>query len=115
MAVAGHALFSAVPAVIRPSAGGGQAWLAGGLGAVTGISLLTGLFTPVFAAVATLGYLALDLWSLPGLRAVWPLASGAGLDLSLISLALVLLGPGAYSLDSRLFGRREIVITDYRR
>jgi uncharacterized membrane protein YphA (DoxX/SURF4 family) len=30
--------------------------------------------------------------------------------LAVISVALVLLGPGAVSLDARLFGRREIII-----
>jgi uncharacterized membrane protein YphA (DoxX/SURF4 family) len=28
----------------------------------------------------------------------------------IISASLILLGPGAFSLDSRLFGRREIII-----
>jgi fumarate reductase subunit D len=32
-----------------------------------------------------------------------------------ISTAIVLLGPGAFSVDARLFGRREIVIADLRR
>jgi hypothetical protein len=32
-----------------------------------------------------------------------------------MSLALVLLGPGAFSLDARLFGRREIIIPVGRR
>ncbi len=31
-------------------------------------------------------------------------------DMTLILVALVFLGPGAFSLDARLFGRREIII-----
>jgi len=34
----------------------------------------------------------------------------AAFNLAAISAALVLLGPGAFSLDARLFGRREIII-----
>jgi hypothetical protein len=29
---------------------------------------------------------------------------------ALIAIAVICLGPGAYSLDARLFGRREIII-----
>jgi hypothetical protein len=36
-------------------------------------------------------------------------------NLAAISAALVLLGPGAFSLDARLFGRREIIIPEGRR
>lgn len=32
-----------------------------------------------------------------------------------MSLALLMLGPGAFSLDARLFGRREIIIPEGRR
>jgi len=35
-------------------------------------------------------------------------------NLAAISAALVLLSPGAYSLDARLFGRREIIIPEGR-
>ena len=38
----------------------------------------------------------------------------AALNLAAISAALVLLGPGAFSLDARLFGRREIIIPEGR-
>jgi hypothetical protein len=39
----------------------------------------------------------------------------AGFDLAAISVALVLLGPGSFSLDACLFGRREIIIPERRR
>jgi hypothetical protein len=35
-------------------------------------------------------------------------------NLAAISAALVLLGPGSFSLDARLFGRREIIIPEGR-
>ena len=38
----------------------------------------------------------------------------AALNLAAISAALVLLGPGAFSVDARLFGRREIIIPEGR-
>jgi uncharacterized membrane protein YphA (DoxX/SURF4 family) len=80
-------------------------------GWVHGVAILislvvsAGYFTPIIAAVA-LAYHAL----------VW-LAVGTGFDaaavtlvLSLDALALALLGPGAYSVDSRRFGRRLVVL-----
>jgi hypothetical protein len=45
-----------------------------------------------------------------------PLAAGvfdnrpAALFVAIVGAAIVLLGPGAFSLDSYLFGRREIII-----
>lgn len=52
--------------------------------------LLSGLFTPLAVALAAI--------TLHG--------QGVALPWSLLPLALLLLGPGAYSLDARLFGRR---------
>ncbi|HDS0950866.1 TPA: hypothetical protein QDZ34_003319 [Stenotrophomonas maltophilia] len=52
--------------------------------------LLLGWLTPLSAVLACVG-----LW-----------LQGAPLPLLLLPLALLLLGPGAYSLDARQFGRR---------
>jgi hypothetical protein len=50
------------------------------------------------------------------LAALAGLMEPCGLYILCISAAIVLLGPGAYALDARVFGRREIVITvDQRR
>ncbi len=78
------------------------------LAGASGASLLIGFLTPlgVFAGLVTIGL----AWWWP------PLGSPVGLDemlavLSAIAaVALFLLGPGALSLDARLFGRREISI-----
>ncbi len=59
--------------------------------------LAAGLLTPVAGA---LGMLAVVFADGPSYA-----------YLIVVAVAVVLLGPGAYSVDARLFGRREIVIT----
>ena len=54
--------------------------------------LLLGWWTPLSAGLACAG-----LW-----------LQGAALSLLALPLALLLLGPGAYSLDARQFGRRRL-------
>lgn len=76
-----------------------------------GASLLVGLLTP-FACIVIGLYSAGA--ALSALQATAPHLFAAGLSL-LIEVgavaALVLTGPGAFSLDARLFGRREIIIS----
>jgi uncharacterized membrane protein YphA (DoxX/SURF4 family) len=75
-----------------------------------GASLLVGLLTP-FACIVV-GLCSAGR-ALSGFEAATPHLFAAGLSL-LIEVgavaALVLTGPGAFSLDARLFGRREIII-----
>jgi len=76
-------------ALLLPStAAGGSWWLCL---AATGL-LLPGRCTPVAGALAVPG----RYWQ------------GAALPWSLLPLALLLLGPGAYSLAARLGGRRRL-------
>ena len=85
-------------------------WIAASLAIASGISLLIGFFTPGSGAVVMLGGVGVALTWLPAPR--WGLLhdpSNAWLVV-VVAVAIVLLGPGAYSLDARLFGRREIVI-----
>lgn len=66
----------------------------GSLVLVVALLLLIGFMTPVAGSIGA----AIGLTS----------ATATGLCLLIIAAAIVLLGPGAYSIDSRLFGRREI-------
>ena len=85
-------------------------WSMGLLGVVVGTALLLGILTPVAGAVAALCNLC--NW------AFWLLASAGGargsivitVYLVIMSMVVVLLGPGAFSLDAYLFGPREIAI-----
>jgi len=67
-----------------------------------GFLLLAGLWTPVAGALKTV----IELWILfsPGDAAV------AHLLRAMLGVSLVMLGPGAWSVDARLFGRKRIDI-----
>ena len=70
------------------------------LGAALGILLLVGLWTPLAGAVTAVVE-AWNAFSHPG--KLWmPLA------LAVLGASLAMIGPGAWSLDARLFGRKRI-------
>lgn len=74
-----------------------SAWLTTAVGALAlfaALLLLIGFLTPAAGSIAA----AAGLYG----------ATTDGLCLFVIAAAIVLLGPGAYSIDARLFGRREI-------
>jgi putative oxidoreductase len=74
------------------------------LAAVSGAMLVAGLFTPFAGIVAA----AAEIWiasSHPGYR--WLQIGLAGLTLS-----LAMIGPGAWSIDARLFGRKQIDLSE---
>jgi uncharacterized membrane protein YphA (DoxX/SURF4 family) len=84
-------------------------WIAGALAGVSGVALVAGLLTPASGAVAGLTTLFIvATWTPPSAAVL--IDPVAALILIVDAAALALLGPGAVSLDARLFGRREIVI-----
>ncbi|MGH9841579.1 MAG: hypothetical protein ACREEM_22740 [Blastocatellia bacterium] len=76
----------------------------------SGVSLLFGFLTPVAGVLAGIGSVGIALSWFP---APIPNVFDAKLSvvfMAIMATAIVFLGPGAFSLDSRLFGRREIII-----
>lgn len=66
------------------------------------ILLLIGLWTPIAGAFVAVAQLALAV--------VHPAAPWTFVHSAALGAALALLGPGGWSLDARLFGRRRIEI-----
>jgi len=87
-----------------------ESLLLGGVLLVSGAALAVGLLTPTaavlvaacFAGMAA-SWLPAPAWSLQDTRTIASV-------MIVCAIAIGLLGPGAFSLDGRLFGRREIVI-----
>jgi uncharacterized membrane protein YphA (DoxX/SURF4 family) len=96
--------------VSRGGRGAAAALLSGVLLAISGACLLIGLLTPIVSVLAGLicSGSAMSLLAPPAGN----LLNGTlvSLEMIVMAAAIALLGPGAFSLDARLFGRREILI-----
>jgi uncharacterized membrane protein YphA (DoxX/SURF4 family) len=79
----------------------------GAVAIISGASLVFGFLTPAAGALAGAALISIPL-SLPSTTSNLVVdRMGAGL-LAVVAVAIVLIGPGALSVDARLFGRREI-------
>jgi uncharacterized membrane protein YphA (DoxX/SURF4 family) len=65
--------------------------------------LLVGFMTPVAAMIVGVGAIALAVSNLFETNQTL-------LNVIVLPIAIALLGPGAFSIDARMFGRREILI-----
>ena len=82
--------------------------ISGALAVVSGLALVAGFLTPVSGAVAGLTIMVIATWTPPDTSVL--IDRLAALFVVVDAAALALLGPGALSMDARLFGRREITI-----
>jgi uncharacterized membrane protein YphA (DoxX/SURF4 family) len=90
-----------------------SAWLENGTGLIAilvAAALIVGLLTPCAAALVAIGAaVSASRIAGQGMMAHDGLVQGL---LLIDAVSLVLLGPGAFSVDARLFGRREIHIRE---
>jgi uncharacterized membrane protein YphA (DoxX/SURF4 family) len=85
-------------------------WLGGLLGLAAGAALLIGFVTPAAGVVVGLSALGIGFSILPAPTPNLFDARLSAIFAGIMTAAIVFLGPGAFSLDARLFGRREIII-----
>lgn len=74
--------------------------VSGILGAAAGLFIIAGLWTPVAGVVAA----AAEGW----LAFAQPDGALVPVVLGILALTLAMIGPGAWSVDARLFGRKQI-------
>jgi uncharacterized membrane protein YphA (DoxX/SURF4 family) len=85
-------------------------WSAGLLALITGAMLIAGFLTPIAGALVGLAAIGLALSLIPEPTPnLWDSQTAIILGLTIL-VAIIGLGPGAFSVDARVFGRREIII-----
>lgn len=105
LTVAGTILFLPLFFFFEPIKSTYRGWLIGAVSIVLSATMISGFLTPVVSAlISSCGILFLTLSAREtGLSFV--------IYLIILSFVILLLGPGAYSIDARLFGRREIILS----
>jgi uncharacterized membrane protein YphA (DoxX/SURF4 family) len=79
---------------------------------VAGLTLIVGFLTPIASLLACVGGAwVMTTYSLADPKLLFD-SRMAQFEFMIMALALAILGPGAISLDARLFGRREVTIRE---
>lgn len=89
---------------------GPAAWLIGFPALAGGAFLVLGFLTPVAALIVAAGVASVGLSFLPANSPSLFDSSMTIVFCLTMLVAIIGLGPGAFSVDARLFGRREIII-----
>lgn len=98
-ALAAWAVFSQLPDTF-------EYWASGIASSLVAAALIAGLFTRLAAVLLVAAIIAFIIWGAGG--ALFFSLSGAG-----ATSALVLMGPGAFSIDAQRHGRRVITLTPH--
>ena len=85
-------------------------WLLGGVSSLLGFFLTLGFLTPVAGSLGMIGGLMIWLTIIPDCSSSLSHSNYSVFLMGVLILEVLLVGPGAYSIDARIFGRREIVI-----
>jgi hypothetical protein len=71
------------------------------VGAAAGLLILGGLWTPAVGVLAGL----VEVW----IAFTQPGAQSLAIMLAALAISLAMIGPGAWSIDARLYGRKQIL------
>ena len=74
------------------------------IAAAGGVCLIAGLWTPITGGLAALD----QIWIALSFQVSPRGGAGIHLFLAVLSASVAMLGPGAWSIDARLFGRRRV-------
>jgi uncharacterized membrane protein YphA (DoxX/SURF4 family) len=77
---------------------------------IGGACLLAGFLTPIAGGLIALGATGIAFSWFPLPTPTEPQTILMTIFVAVVAATVVLLGPGAWSVDARLFGRREIII-----
>jgi uncharacterized membrane protein YphA (DoxX/SURF4 family) len=75
-----------------------------------GLLLAAGLFTPILSVTVSAAAVCVALSIFPAASEGLLKGHFAAVMVAAVGISLALVGPGEFSLDFRLFGRREIII-----
>lgn len=81
-----------------------RGWLIGALSIVLSATMTSGFLTPVVSVLILISGILFLILSPRETEFSFVIY------LTIVSFVILLLGPGAYSVDARLFGRREIIL-----
>ena len=79
---------------------------------IGGVLLLAGVLTPASSAITAIAMLIIATTDGAASAGLLPLDRVGTACMAVVAISVVLLGPGALSLDAWWFGRREIVFTE---